>query len=71
MAFGRWLRVAGSRLDAASLVLGQGSLVTPWNAAWGLCALRAGSPRVGDSSAVLLRKGKKGKNDHIEIAGDH
>ena len=27
MAFGRWLRVVGSRLDAASLVLGQGSLV--------------------------------------------
>ena len=29
MAFGRWLRVAGSQLDAASLVLGQGSLITP------------------------------------------
>jgi hypothetical protein len=28
MAFGRWLRVVGSRLDAASSVLGQGSLVS-------------------------------------------
>ena len=38
MAFGRWLRVVGSRLDAASLVLGQGSLVSAHKPPCGACA---------------------------------
>ena len=56
MAFGRWLRVVGSRLDAASLVLGQGSVVGAHKPPCGAALLTPCKVRrwVGDSSAAGL-----------------
>ena len=47
MAFGRWPRVVGSRLDAASVVLGQGSLVRAHKPHAALRSLQAGSAPLG------------------------